>query len=164
MAPKEDYDYQSLLKRVREKLPESASTRERFQIPEPDMLYEGKQSILKNFGDIADIMNREPGQILTYLLREVGTAGNLDGRRVVFKGRVPLKQLQDRMNSYVETYVLCSECRRPDTKLEKEGRTLVLKCEACGAHRPIRARKGPKTESKAPTLEEGKEYEVLIHF
>ena len=162
MAPKEDYDYQSLLKRVREKLPESASTRERFQIPEPDMLYEGKQSILKNFGDIADIMNREPGQILTYLLREVGTAGNLDGRRVVFKGRVPLKQLQDRMNSYVETYVLCSECRRPDTKLEKEGRTLVLKCEACGAHRPIRARKGPKTESKAPTLEEGKEYEVLI--
>jgi translation initiation factor 2 subunit 2 len=162
MAPKEDYEYQSLLTRVREKLPESASTRERFQIPEPDMLYEGKQTILKNFGDIADIMNREPNQILTYLLREVGTAGNLDGRRIVFKGRVPLKQLQDRLNGYVETYILCSECRRPDTKLEKEGRTLVLKCEACGAHRPIRARKGPKTESKAPTLEEGKEYEVLI--
>jgi translation initiation factor 2 subunit 2 len=162
MAPKEDYEYQSLLTRVREKLPESASTRERFQIPEPDMLYEGKQTILKNFGDIADIMNREPNQILTYLLREVGTAGNLDGRRIVFKGRVPLKQLQDRLNGYVETYILCSECRRPDTKLEKEGRTLVLKCEACGAHRPIRARQGHKTESKAPTLEEGKEYEVLI--
>lgn len=162
MNPNDDYDYQVLLGRLRKNLPEATSTRVRFQIPEPELLYEGKQTILKNFGDIVDILNREANQILAYLLREVGTAGNLDGRRVVFKGRIPLKQMEDRLNSYVETYVLCSECRRPDTKLVKDGRTLVLQCEACGAHRPIRARKGPRTEPKLAALEEGKEYEVTI--
>ncbi len=162
MTPDEDYDYQKLLGRLRKNLPESTSTRVRFQIPEPELLYEGKQTILKNFGDIVDILNRKPNQILAYLLREIGTAGNLDGRRVVFKGRVPLKQLEARLNGYVETFVLCSECRRPDTKLGKDGRTMVLQCEACGAHRPIRARKGPRTEMKLAALEEGKEYEVII--
>ena len=162
MTPEAEYDYQALLTRLRKNLPESTSTRVRFQLPEPELLYEGKQTILKNFGDIVDTVNRKPNQILAYLLREVGTAGNLDGRRVVFKGRIPLKQLEDRLNSYVETYVLCSECQRPDTKLVKDGRTIVLECEACGAHRPIRARKRPKPKSKIAALEEGKEYEVII--
>jgi translation initiation factor 2 subunit 2 len=156
-----EQDYQALLKRAKEKLPEKVATHERFQIPEANVFLEGKTTVLRNFEDIANAVNRETQHVLAYLLREIGTAGTIDGRRAVFKGRVSPSQIEDRIRGYVETYVLCSECKRPDTRIEKEGRITVLECDACGAHRPVAVRKGSKPiQEKA--LEEGKVYEVIV--
>ena len=158
----ENYDYDKLLHRVREKLPNIIDSSERFRVPEIDLIYEGKTSILKNFGEVIDVINRDSDHLLKYLLRELGTAGSLDGKRVIFKGKVVKKQVEDRVQTYVETYVICSECQRPDTKLIKDGRTLILECDACGAHRPVKVKKGSKPETTSVGLEEGKTYEVLI--
>jgi translation initiation factor 2 subunit 2 len=122
----EKYDYKALLKRARDKLPTAVSEHSRFQIPEIDILIEGKTTVLRNFADIASAVNRDPADILAYLLKELGTAGTSDGKRVIFKGKVQPDQIKDRIDSYVSVYVLCSECERPDTKLEKDGRTLIL--------------------------------------
>ncbi len=156
-------DYKELLSRLRGSLPDTITSQARFQIPDLDVFYEGKTTVLRNFGDIVDAINREPSHLIAYLLREVGTAGNLEGRRVVFKGRVPIKHLEDRISNYVDFFVLCSECKRPDTKLIKDGRTLVLECEACGAHRPVRVHKSSTSGDKLGTLERGATYEVTIH-
>jgi translation initiation factor 2 subunit 2 len=158
----EKYDYKALLKRARDKLPTAVSEHSRFQIPEIDILIEGKTTVLRNFADIASAVNRDPADILAYLLKELGTAGTSDGKRVIFKGKVQPDQIKDRIDSYVSVYVLCSECERPDTKLEKDGRTLILECDACGAHRPVRVRKGTRGPEPAAALEVGKTYEVMI--
>lgn len=155
-------EYDELLNRLRESLPETISAQTRFKIPEPEVLYEGKTTVLRNFGDIVDAINREQSHLMAFLLKEVGTAGNQEGRRALFKGRVPIKQLEDRIKNYVDVFVLCSECHRPDTKLVKDGRTLVLECEACGAHRPVRVHKSAPTSEKIAALEVGKVYEVMI--
>ena len=155
-------EYKNLLGRLRESLPETITAQTRFKIPEPEVLYEGKTSVLRNFGDIVDAINREAAHLMAFLLKEVGTAGTQEGRRAVFKGRVPVTQLVDRINNYVEIFVLCSECHRPDTKLVKEGRTLILECEACGAHRPVRVHKSAPTGEKLGALEVGKILEVMI--
>ena len=155
-------DYKKLLGRLRESLPETVTAQSRFKIPEPEVLYEGKTTVFRNFGDIVDAINREAAHLMAFLLREVGTAGNQEGRRAVFKGRVPVKQLEDRINNYVEMFVLCSECQRPDTKLVKDGRTLILECEACGAHRPVRVHRTTHTTEKLGVLEVGNVYEVTI--
>ena len=155
-------EYKEILSRLRKTLPETVTAQSRFKVPELEVLYEGKTTVLRNFGDVTDTINREPAHLMAYLLREVGTAGNQEARRALFKGRVPLKQLEDRINNYVDLFVLCSECRRPDTKLVKDGRTLVLECEACGAHRPVKVHKSAHTTEKLPPLEEGKVYEVFI--
>jgi translation initiation factor 2 subunit 2 len=156
-----EQDYQALLKRAKEKLPEKVATHERFQIPEANVFLEGKTTVLRNFEDIANAVNRETQHVLAYLLREIGTAGTIDGRRAVFKGRVSPSQIEDRISGYIETYVLCSECKRPDTRIEKEGRITVLECDACGAHRPVAVRKGSKP-IREKALEEGKVYEVIV--
>jgi translation initiation factor 2 subunit 2 len=75
--------------------------------------------------------------LLAYLLKELGTAGTLEGRRALLKGNIASESLEARIRDYVRVFVLCLECNRPDTYLKKEGRILVLKCDACGAHRPI---------------------------
>jgi len=155
-------DYKEILGRLRETLPETVTAQSRFKVPELEVLYEGKTTVLRNFGDVVDAINRKPAHLMAYLLREVGTAGNQEARRALFKGRVPLKQLEGRINNYVDLFVLCSECRRPDTKLVKDGRTLVLECEACGAHRPVKVHKSAHRTEKLPPLEAGKVYELFI--
>jgi translation initiation factor 2 subunit 2 len=155
-------DYEALLARARQELPESTSTHERFEIPEPDVLYEGKTTVFRNFGDIADKLNREMAHLQGFLLKELGTAGALDARRIIFKSRLTPKQIMDRLEDYAKTYVICTECNRPDTQLIKDGRTLVLDCTACGAHRPVRVRKASRSQAAADEVQEGEVYTLTI--
>ena len=158
-----DYnDYDSLLDRAMEKMPELETTDERFSIPEPKIFQEGKTTVLDNFGNIVDALNRDPEHVLKYLNRELGTAGKIEGNRAIFQGRFPKELIKSNLDSYLNEYVLCSECGRPDTQLEKVDRVLVMKCLACGAHRPIRKKKASTGSTQAPTVEEGKVYDVQI--
>src|SRR2546427_13215499 len=79
--------YEDLLQRAKKALPAALSSGERFQEPPPDVVIEGKTTILRNFEDIVGAIRRDPNMVLTYLLRELGTAGALAGRREVFKSK-----------------------------------------------------------------------------
>ena len=43
------FDYEDLLDRARERIPEGISQRSRWTMPEPEILIEGSQTILRNF-------------------------------------------------------------------------------------------------------------------
>jgi len=139
LRPHVELDYDKLLSRAREGLEDVMNDDARFVPPEPEVLYEGKRTILRNFSDMADALRREPDHFSKYLVQELGTAGNTEGRRLVLQGRVPEKKVAERVQAYLKAFVLCEECHRPDTNFQRQGRTLVLQCEGCGAHRPIRA-------------------------
>ena len=126
-----------------------------------DVLQEGKMTVIRNFIDVTDTLRRDPQHVLQFLLRELGTPGNIEGRRVVLKSKVSPGHINDKIQTYTETFVICSECGRPDTKMVKEGRTLVLECEACGAHRPVNVKKGVKSDS-VNALKEGDVIDVFI--
>lgn len=134
-------DYRGLLKRAREKIPEELSEGERFKVPDLDIMYEGKTTVLRNFGAIVDTIRRDREHFLKYLLRELGTPGTLDGTRVIFQTKLEPLKIRGKIMDYVETYVICSECRRPDTHLVKDERTNLIVCDACGARRPVIPRK-----------------------
>ncbi len=155
-------DYSQLLQRARAKIPATVGTGERFQMPSADIMQEGKQTIVRNFGELLEKMNRSDDHAVPILLREFGTAGHYEGGRLVLQGRVPDRNVEDRLAKYLETYVICGECGRPDTHLMKEERTTVLKCDACGAHRPVKAAKKAPAQEKEEAVVEGKEYEVMI--
>jgi translation initiation factor 2 subunit 2 len=154
-------DYESLLDRAMENLPETETTDERFVIPEPKIYFEGKTTVLDNFAQIRSVLNRDADHLMKYLTRELGTAGKVEGGKAIFQGKFPVQAIKSNINAYADEYVICSECNRPDTKLVKVDRVLMMRCAACGAHRPVKKRKAtaPTPES---ALEEGKEYEVKI--
>jgi len=154
-------DYLSLLDRAKEELPETVEDHERFSVPEADVLQEGKITVVRNFIDISEALRRDPQHVLQFLLRELGTPGNIESRRVVFKAKLSPAQIADRIQNYTDTFVMCSECGLPDTHMLKEGRTLILECEACGAKRPVNVRKTIKTDANA--VKEGEIYEIFIH-
>ena len=133
-----DFEYESLLERARERIPKNISERSRWTMPEPEILIEGNQTILRNFSAIVDAMDRDANHVYQFLINELGTSGNREQVRVLFKGRVPPKRIKEKIVLYVKTYILCNQCRAPDTRFIKEDRTTLLKCQACGATRPVR--------------------------
>ncbi|MBE0523484.1 MAG: translation initiation factor IF-2 subunit beta [Methanosarcinales archaeon] len=154
-------DYEANLDRAFKMLPDIETSDERFIIPEPKIFSEGKATVLENFSQIVDVLNREPDHVMKSLTRELGTAGKIDGQHAVFQGKFTVEAIAEQIESYVNEYVKCSECGRPDTKLVKSDRILMLQCDACGAHRPVRKRKA-SIEAKKDALEEGETYEFKI--
>mgnify|MGYP003810149341 FL=1 len=154
-------DYMKGLDRAMSRLPASRGTEDRFVIPPPKIFYEGKTTVLENFAGIADALNRDPDHLMKFILQEMGTAGKIEGQHAVFQGRFTEQSLERHIDSYVQEYVICSECHRPDTQLIRSDRVLMLKCEACGAHRPVRKRK-TKTVVPKDVIEEGETYELRI--
>jgi len=156
-----DEDYLALLDRAKQVLPETIENHERFEVPELDILQEGKITVFRNYIDVTDKLRRDPQHLLQFLLRELGTPGNIEGRRVVFKAKISPASINEKIQTYTETYVICSECGLPDTKMIKEDRTLILECEACGARRSINVRKTPKSDAQN-VLRVGDTIELLI--
>jgi translation initiation factor 2 subunit 2 len=157
-----DPDYRRLLKKVLDNASTKKVVEDRFKLPKAEIFYEGNTTVIKNFDKVSDAVNRDPYLILKILLGGVGTAGELDGGRVVFQGKIPPKHIQDKLKEYVDTYVMCSECNRPDTHLVKQGRTILIRCDACGAFRSVRSIKKKVVQKPAEVLKEGMVYDLTI--
>jgi len=154
--------YQVLLARAHEKLPPIRTGGERFQVPDPDVMTDGKNTVIRNFQDITGVLRREPDHVIGFLAKEFGCPGVLDLPRGVLKSRLTKDQIAQRLRDYTVKYVICSECKRPDTHLQKEGRFTLLICEACGAQRPVTVRRVVEVaKPKAPVVA-GEIYRLTI--
>ena len=112
-----DFDYETLLNRARDNIPEDISSRARWRLPEPQIMIEGSNTILRNFTEVVGMMDRDDNHVYQYILNELGTSGSRDGPRARFKGRIPPKRLKKAIVGYVNTYIKCSQCGAPDTHL-----------------------------------------------
>lgn len=130
--------YEKLLDKAIEQVPKAVFESARFQIPEAEVSTVGNRTILRNFRVIATALNREPEHLMKYLLRELGAAGDIQGAQAVFQGKFSAGTIQERIRRYAEEFVLCKECGKPDTRLEKRERVYILRCEACGARTSVR--------------------------
>ena len=154
--------YSEMLARARTRLPPVQIGSDRFQVPEPDIMSDGKNTVLRNFQEITAVLRREPAHVIGYLARELGCPGVLDGPRGVLKSRLTRDQIAQRIREYTEKYVICSECKRPDTHLQKEGRLTLLICEACGAQRPVTVRRVVAPEKPKTPVVVGEVYRLTI--
>lgn len=121
-----------------EKKKESVKTK-RFEIPKVSIVKEGAKTVIKNFSQIAKILNRKEEHLYKYLVKSLGTAGMIENERLILQGKFSEEEIQKEIDEYVKLYVLCKECGVPDTELMKEERVTMLRCQACGAKQPVRS-------------------------
>ncbi|OYT36549.1 translation initiation factor IF-2 subunit beta [Candidatus Pacearchaeota archaeon ex4484_71] len=133
-------DYEKLLEEAYSKVKRINQGNGRFEIPKIEGHFEGKKTILTNFFQIASHIRRDPEHFQKFLLKELASSGQKDGDRLVLNMRVPSKKINQKIEQYVGEFVLCKECKKPDTELVKEGRLTILRCLACGAKHPIRSK------------------------
>jgi len=132
------YSYEELLKRARSQFPEVVSKRERLELPRTSLSVIGMRTVVHNFKEVAEALNRDPQHLLKFLTREMATAATMQEARVIFQGKFSRETLERLIRRYMESFVICPVCKRPDTKIVKEKRLSFLVCEACGAKSSVR--------------------------
>jgi len=135
------YEYEELLERAYSKLPARREYRSRFEIPFPRAEIVGKQTIIHNFKEILEALDRPPKHVLKFLFRELAVPGVFTGDRLILQGRITSQSIFKAINRYVNYYKICPICKGPDTKLvkDKETRTYFIVCEICGAKSPTKS-------------------------
>ncbi len=114
---------------------------ERFECPIVEVLNQGNKTIVKNFEAACAKLRRNSQQVAKYLFKELAVPGELQqGGRLLLHGKFRDRQVNEKINDYCKTRVLCSQCGKPDTRIEStdDRHVKVLKCEACGAVNPVR--------------------------
>lgn len=131
--------YEKLLDRALESVPKVVLERSRFKVSPADAVVAGSQTVIRNFKSLAGELNRAPEHMAKYLWRELGVAGALKENQLFLQGKFTAETINERIRRYVEEFVLCRECKKPDTKLEKLGAAMIIRCEACGARGTVRS-------------------------
>jgi translation initiation factor 2 subunit 2 len=133
-------NYEKLLEKAYKEVKEIDHNEERFEIPKIEGHFSGKKTILTNFYQITSHIRRDTEHFQKFLLKELATSGQKEGERLVLNMRVPSKKINQKIEQYVNEFVLCKECNKPDTEIIKEDRLAILRCLACGAKHPIRGK------------------------
>jgi len=132
------HDYNKLLDRAYEKIPENVKQSSRFEIPRVNLRIESKNTFITNFNKIINTLNRDARHFLGIFLKTAGTMGEIRGQQLFMKGIYKEQVLNRLIENYTKMYVLCDVCNKPDTDIQREGKKLFLKCGACGARRVIK--------------------------
>ena len=127
-------EYEKMLDRLYASLPESTKKHERFEMPIVESFIQGHKTIVRNFASILKVINRDKRHLFKYLAKETASAAAIDeNSRLVLNGKFNREQVNKIIDSYILQFILCPECKRPDTKVVEKQGIRMLKCEACGA-------------------------------
>lgn len=131
-------NYQEILDEGIKALPQEVVVTERFEVPKVKGHIQGNKTYITNFNQILSSFRREKDHFLKFLLNELATPGTFDGPRLVFGRKVSATLINQKIQQYAETFVLCSNCGKPDTQIIKKENATYLKCSACGAQNLIK--------------------------
>lgn len=130
--------YEEMLDEGIKALPKEIVVTERFEIPKAQGHIQGNKTVITNFNNILSSFRREKEHFLKFLLKELATPGVFDGPRLVLGRKVNASLINQKINQYAETYVICSECKKPDTQIIEKDNAIYLKCGACGVQKQIK--------------------------
>lgn len=99
----------------------------------------GIKTVLMNVTDVAASLNREAPEITKFFGCELGsqTTYAADTDRAIVNGAHRDQDLQNHLSRYIENFVLCKNCRLPETHYKIKDGMISQKCLACGAKESV---------------------------
>lgn len=156
-------DYEASLDRAIDAMPELETEETRFRVPDAEAEPDGAFTRFTNIASVADALSRDPEHVHSHVQHELGTAGQFESGVARYNGRFTPADFDEAIEGYLARYVTCSECGLPDTRLVTEDRTEMLRCEACGAFRPVsKGQVSKPNRRERETVEKGTTYELEI--
>lgn len=133
-------NYEKLLEQAFGKIKQTSFNKSRFEIPKIEGHFEGRKTLLTNFYQIASHLRRKPEHFQKFMLKELAASGQKEGDRFVLNMKVPSAKINQKVEEYVNEFVLCKECKKPDTELIRKDRINFVHCLACGAEHSVRSK------------------------
>lgn len=105
----------------------------RYKMQKLKISKQKNKTIVENIDQICKELYRDPQLLIDYYKKRFGIA-------IIYKNNIvsitaKFDDLEDKLNKglheFIEYYVLCSKCRLPETKLEKDKNHITLSCDCC---------------------------------
>ncbi len=132
--------YEQLLDEAYVHIKQVQSNSERFEIPKATGKVEGKNTYITNIVTIASYVRRPVEQIARFLQKELAVSGELEHDRLMLRTKLNSQRVNEKLEAYVREFVLCPECKKPDTEIINEKGIKSKHCLACGAKTPIKSK------------------------
>ncbi|MDP3881718.1 MAG: translation initiation factor IF-2 subunit beta [Nanoarchaeota archaeon] len=132
-------DYETLLKKAYEKVKVVSSNSDRFEVPKVEGLISGKSTIIVNISAIAGYIRRPVDHLAKFLQRELATPGKIENDRLILNTKQSSIKVNEKILQYTKEFVICNECKKPDTEIINERGIKLKHCLACGAKSPVRS-------------------------
>jgi len=114
----------------------------------------GIKTVIVNLSNVADQLARPPSYVIKYFGFELGAQTNIDPKddRWIINGAHDASKLQDYLDGFINKYVLCGNCKNPETVVSVKDGDIILDCKACGqrSHADIRHKLGSFILKNAP--------------
>ena len=130
--------YEQLLEQAYKKVKLIETGSERFEIPKVEGQVSGKNTIITNISQIANYLRRPIEHLAKFLQKELATPGKIEGDRLILITKLNSQKVNDKIQQYAKEFVICPECKKPDTEITAEKGIKFKHCLACGAKSPIR--------------------------
>jgi translation initiation factor 5 len=94
----------------------------------------GIKTVIPNISDVGNSLHRSPGEVNKFFGTELGALTRYDAEtdKAVVNGAHTDGTLQDLMHRYIEKFVLCPNCRLPETEYKIKSDCIFHRCKACG--------------------------------
>jgi len=129
-------EYEELLTQAYEKV-EPVSECCRFEVLKVKGHHEGSRTIVTNFSQIVSCVRRPSWHLMKFLSKELASSAEVSGDRLILSRRLSSKDINERIGRYVNRFVICSKCGKPDTEMTLLECNALIKCMACGAKQEV---------------------------
>lgn len=102
----------------------------------------GIKTVIVNLSNVADQLDRPPSYVIKYFGFELGAQTNIDPKddRWIINGAHEASKLQDYLDGFISKFVLCKDCKNPETVVSVKEADIILDCKACGMRTKADAR------------------------
>jgi translation initiation factor 2 subunit 2 len=132
-------EYEQLLEQAYNELKPVTSGNDlgRWQIPKLDVQISGVKTVICNFSQVASFIRRKEEHIAKFLSKELASYCKQEGDKLILNRKISKERIEEKLKVYINKFVICPECKKPDTEFEKQEGLLFLKCLACGARHSL---------------------------
>ena len=105
----------------------------RYQMPPLRGHSEKTWTVIPFFDKTTNALHRQKEEVLKFLGLSLHTQTKFNQGRACIKGHFCDNDLHQALRRYIEEFVLCGDCKKPETayRVRKSGK-IVQKCFACG--------------------------------
>eukprot|EP00299_Pterocystis_sp_00344_P006425 c1826_g1_i1.p1 GENE.c1826_g1_i1~~c1826_g1_i1.p1 ORF type:complete len:400 (-),score=106.49 c1826_g1_i1:31-1230(-) len=110
----------------------------RYKMPDIEVKIEGRgngiKTVIPNMVDIGLALKRDPAYPTKFFATELGALSKWDDKRNVgiVNGEHSKDTLKKLLADFINRYVLCPQCKLPETDLKVKNGLIHAKCKACG--------------------------------
>lgn len=112
----------------------------RYKMPEIQVKIEGRgngiKTIFTNVNDVSKSLNRNTEYVIKWFGYELGSQSTYNKETKIYSingCHDDLNKLQTILNQFIKKYVLCPNCKLPETYLKVINNNIESNCNACGA-------------------------------